>query len=75
VRLPPKVRPREDPIRSVHRSRKIDGSMNCASVAAKREVMWHKRTKTARIAWAIMAKGEVYRAPTATLETVVAVAA
>ena len=25
--------------------------------------------KTARIAWAIMARGEVYRAPTATLET------
>ena len=31
--------------------------------------------KTARIAWAIMAKGEVYKAPTATLETPVAVAA
>jgi transposase len=31
--------------------------------------------KTARIAWAIMAKGEVYRAPTTTLETSVAVAA
>jgi len=31
--------------------------------------------KTARIAWAIMAKGEVYRAPTATPETSVAVAA
>jgi transposase len=31
--------------------------------------------KTARIAWAIMAKGEVYRAPTATLEASVAVAA
>ena len=31
--------------------------------------------KTARIAWAIMAKGEVYRTPTATLETSVAVAA
>ena len=31
--------------------------------------------KTARIAWAIMAKGEVYRVPTATLQTSVAVAA
>jgi len=31
--------------------------------------------KTARIAWAIMAKGEVYKAPTATPETSVAVAA
>ena len=31
--------------------------------------------KTARIAWAIMARGEVYRAPTTTLETSVAVAA
>jgi transposase len=31
--------------------------------------------KTARIAWAIMARGEVYRAPAATLKTSVAVAA
>jgi transposase len=31
--------------------------------------------KTARIAWVIMAKGEVYKAPTATLETSVAAAA
>ena len=31
--------------------------------------------KTARIAWAIMAKGEVYKVPTATLQTSVAVAA
>jgi transposase len=31
--------------------------------------------KTARIAWAIMARGEVYKAPTATLETSVAVVA
>ena len=31
--------------------------------------------KTARIAWAIMARGEVYKAPIATLETRVAVAA
>jgi transposase len=31
--------------------------------------------KTARIAWAIMARGEVYRAPTTTLDTSVAVAA
>ena len=31
--------------------------------------------KTARIAWAVMARGEVYKAPIATLETRVAVAA
>lgn len=31
--------------------------------------------KTARIAWAIMAKGEVYRAPSAALEASAAIAA
>ena len=41
----------------------------------ERSIRAAQANKTARIAWAIMAKGEVYRAPTATLETSAVVAA